>query len=83
MLRSEASYPFAKLVAVNYAPRFSGVFKERFVMFELIEKYWIARCKKHAQPTENGVLVDGHFYKETDEGYEQALAVLGARRVEK
>ncbi len=52
-------------------------------MFEIIEKYWIARCKKHAQPTENGVLVDGQFYKETDEGYEQALAVLGARRVEK
>ena len=50
-------------------------------MFEIIEKYWIARCKKHAQPTENGVLVDGQFYKETDDGYAQALAVLGARRV--
>lgn len=82
MLRSETGYPFAKLAAVNYAPRFSGAFKEVLKMFEIIEKYWIARCKKHAQPTENGVLVDGQFYKETDEGYEQALAVLGARRVE-
>ena len=64
-------------------PRKTGAFKEVLKMFELIENYWIARCKKRAQPTENGVLVDGQFYKETDEGYEQALAVLGARRVEK